>query len=93
MQQVLAMFYERIILAIELTPKARGAYRGMLLVCVTLVVVFALTISLVRALRRYRQTHMTSRPKPTPSGDVWKQHRLPDDWEKQIEPDQPPKDK
>jgi hypothetical protein len=36
---------------------------------------------------------MTSRPKPTPSGDVWKQHRLPDDWEKQIEPDQPPKDK
>lgn len=87
------MFYERIMLAIELTPKARGVYRGMLLICVTLVAVFALTVLLVRVLRRYRQTYMTSRRRPTASEDVWRQHRLPEGWEKQIEPGEPPKDK
>ena len=87
------MFYERIMLAIELTPKARAVYRGMLLICVTLVSVFALTILLARVLRRYRQTHMTSRRRPTPNADVWRQHRLPDGWEKQIEQGEPPKDK
>lgn len=86
-----AMFYERILLAVELTPKARSAYRGMLLICMTLVAVFALTILLVRGLRRYRQTFMNSRPRPTPSADVWRQHRLPEGWEKQIEPGEPPK--
>ncbi len=42
MQRVGTMCYERIMLAIELTPKARGMYRGMLLICVTLVAAFAL---------------------------------------------------
>jgi len=84
------MFYEHMLLAVELTPKARGVYRGMLL-CMTLVAVFALTVLLVRGLRRYRQTFLTSSRRPTPNDDVWRQHRLPDGWEKQIEPGEPPK--
>ena len=65
----------------------------LLLVSGVLLTVFVLTILLVRILRRYRQTYMVSRHKPTPSADVWQQHRLPEGWEKQIEPGEPPKEK
>jgi hypothetical protein len=85
MQQVLAA--TGVLLTIPLTPEVRGAYRLLLLTSLTLVVIFGLTILLLRVLRRYRQTYMKSPRKPTPSTDVWQQHRLPADWEKKIEPD------
>jgi hypothetical protein len=71
---------------IPLTPEVRGAYRLLLLTSISLVAIFSLTILLLRVLRRYRQTYMRSPRKPTPSSDVWRQHRLPPDWEKKIEP-------
>jgi hypothetical protein len=92
MQRVLAMFYERIILTLPRTPKVLSAYRSLVLLACTLVAVFSLTILLARVLRRYRQTYMRSRRKPTPNADVWRQHRLPDGWEKTVEPGEPPKD-
>ena len=93
MQRLLAILNESGILAIPLTPPLRRAYGLLLLVSGLLLTVFALTILLVRGLRRYRQTYMASRRKPTPNADVWQQHRLPEGWEKQIEPGEPPKDK
>ena len=91
MQQVLAA--ADMLLTIPLTPEVRGAYRLLLLTSVALVAVFTLTILVLRILRRYRQAYMTSRPKPTPNTDVWQRHRLPADWEKQIEPGDTNKDK
>jgi hypothetical protein len=81
------------LLQVSLTPQVRGAYRLLLLTSLVLVATFGLTILLLRILRRYRQTHMTSPPKPTPNTDVWQKHRLPADWEKQIEPGDASKDK
>ncbi len=93
MQRLFAILHESRILAVPLTPPLRRAYGLLLLVCGVLLAVFALTLLLVRGLRRYRQTYMASRRKPTPNADVWQQHRLPEDWEKRIEPGEPPKDK
>jgi hypothetical protein len=93
MQRLLGLVHEGKILAVPLTPQLRSAYGLLLLVSGVLLVVFALTLLLVRVLRRYRQTYMASRRKPTPNADVWQQHRLPEDWEKRIEPGEPPKEK
>ncbi len=65
--------------AVEVTPKVRAAYWLLLLTAGTLLVVFVLTILLVRILRRYRQTYLSQRRKPTPNDDVWSQYRLPDE--------------
>ncbi len=86
MGRLLATVLAESILAAPLPPEVRRAYRLLLLLAAVLVAIFALTILLVRMLRQYRQTYMSSPRKPTPSSDVWQQHRLPEDWQKQIEP-------
>jgi hypothetical protein len=91
MQRVLAA--TDMLLQVPLTPQVRGAYGLLLLMSVALVAIFGLMILLLRILRRYRQTYMTSPRRPTPNTDVWQEHRLPADWEKQIEPGDTNKDK
>lgn len=68
----------------QVPMKLRLAYHLLLLVCGTLLVVFVLTVLLVRTLRRYRQTLLSDPRKPTPNEDLWSQHRLPEE---------PPQDK
>ncbi len=86
MQRLLATVLADAILAAPLPPEVRRAYRLLLLISGVLVGVFAMTILLVRILRQYRQTYMTPPRKPTPNSNVWQQHRLPEDWDKGIEP-------
>ncbi len=91
---ILTILQDGMLLAAAPVPsEVKGAYWLLLLVCGLFVAVFALTLLLIRSLRRYRQTYMTSPHKPTPNEDIWQKHRLPEGWEKQIEPDQPDKDK
>ncbi len=70
-----------------LTPKARSLYRLLLLTAGVLLGVFILTILVVRGLRRYRETYLRATRKPTPSEDVWTQHRLPEDWDQPAGPE------
>lgn len=86
MGQLLGALQQGMLATVPLTSEVRGFYRLLLLTSGMLVAVFGLTILLIRILRRYRQTNLASPRKPTPSTDVWQQHKLPEGWEKQIEP-------
>ena len=63
-------------------------YMKVVLLIVGLFMVFVLGgFILIRGSRRYRERLLRRPPPPTPSVDIWKMHRLPDDTE--LEPDDP----
>jgi len=68
-----------------------AGYMKAVLLIIGLFMVFVLGgFILIRGSRRYRERLLHRRPPPTPSNDIWKMHRLPDDVD--IEPDDPPAD-
>ena len=73
--------------AVKMAPQLRGAYRLLLLTAGMLLVVFGLTILVARSLRRYRQTYLSERRKPTPNEDLWSKHRLAKEFQEDEEGD------
>ena len=73
-----------------------AGYMKALLMIGGVFMVFVLGVFIfVRSSRRYRRRLLHERPPPTPSVDIWKMHRLPDDdadTESESEPDDPPAD-
>ena len=68
-----------------------AGYMKVVLLIVGLFMVFVLAgFILIRGSRRYRERLRHRRPPPTPSNDIWKMHRLPDDAD--LEPDDLPAD-
>ena len=68
-----------------------AGYMKAILLIIGLFMVFVLGgFILIRSSRRYRERLLHRPPPPTPSNDIWKMHRLPDDLD--IEPDDPPVD-
>lgn len=66
-------------------------YMKVVLLIVGLFMVFVLGgFILIRGSRRYRERLLRRPPPPTPSNDIWKMHRLPDDMD--LETDDPPAD-
>ena len=66
-------------LAASQADKLAGLYQLLLLIAGVLLAVFVVTVVLVRAMRRYRQTQLRAPHKATVSDDLWRQHRLPDE--------------
>ena len=56
---------------------ALAVLAGMIVLLVFLVASYAL----IRSARRFRQAAEKNPPAPTPSDDLWLQHKLPEDWE------------
>ncbi|MCH7700162.1 MAG: hypothetical protein IID37_00615 [Planctomycetes bacterium] len=70
-----------------------AGYMKVVLLIVGLFMVFVLGgFILIRSSRRYRERLLRRPPPPTPSVDIWKMHRLPDDVESEFESDDPPAD-
>lgn len=68
-----------------------AAYMKVVLLIVGVFMIFVLGgFILVRGSRRYRERLRRRPPPPTPSNDIWKMHRLPDDAD--PEPDDLPAD-
>lgn len=71
------------------TPTTRPSAHDMatmLIFGLVVVVVFLFgTLAIMRFSRHYRSMLLDEPKEPTASDDVWKQHRLPEDWRDQQE--------
>ncbi len=63
-----------------ISPRARLLYTWLLVSVVLLLLFFVGAVLMARWTRQYREGIAHRRSSPTASEDVWKMHRLPDDW-------------
>ena len=61
---------------------------AILAVALVLLVFFVTSYVLIRSARRFRMAAERKRPAPTPSEDVWKQHKLPENWDEERDVDE-----